>query len=403
MVIAMAASLTVLAVFKYFNFVAETVAALSLSVVYSPVTILLPIGISFFTFQALSYVFDVYRGAVEPERHLGIFATYIAFFPQLLAGPLTRASVLIPQLRAAVAPTEEDMVAGMRLVLWGAFKKVVVADTLALYVNAVFDHPKDHTGLTLVLATFFFAFQIYCDFSGYSAIAIGAARMLGIRLAINFRQPYLATSIRDFWRRWHISLSTWFRDYIYIPLGGNRAGLVRTLLSILIVFALSGLWHGARWTFVIWGLIHGVMLVAQALLERAQRHPRWGKALRWPPLVTGGITFLLVCLAWVFFRANSFDDALYIFSHMFSGNASMDFILAPFERAALAPRTMLLVAILLIGLVILSDGLISHPKSIQRVAGVPRFARWIAYYAAALLILISLLTHASAQFIYFQF
>ena len=224
---------------------------------------MLPVGISFYTFQSMAYTIDVYRGVVEPEKHLGIMATFVAFFPQLVAGPIERAPHMLPQFRQRMSFDQARTVEGLRLILWGAFKKIVIADRLAIYVNTVYNAPRHYSGLPLIAATIFFAFQIYCDFSAYSDIAIGAAKILGFDLMENFRQPYFSKSVREFWGRWHISLSTWFRDYLYIPLGGNRVTFTRHLLNLMIVFVVSGLWHGASWTFVIWGALHGLYIVGR--------------------------------------------------------------------------------------------------------------------------------------------
>lgn len=259
--------------------------------------IILPVGISFYTFQTLSYTLDVYHGRLKPEKHLGIFALYVAFFPQLVAGPIERAGKLIPQFRAKAEVVYSRISSGLRKILFGLFKKVVIADTLADYVNLVYDQPENFPGLPIIMATVFFAFQIYCDFSGYTDIAIGSAEVLGIKLGRNFDRPYRSASFRQFWRRWHISLSTWFRDYVYIPLGGNRGGI--WALSILATFALSGLWHGANFSFLIWGCAHGLLLI----LENAIRKDR-------PSLATGPghyfsifLVFSSVCFLWVFFRS----------------------------------------------------------------------------------------------------
>ncbi len=285
--------------------------------------LLLPVGISFYTFQTLSYTIDVYRGTLVPRRHFGTFALFVSFFPQLVAGPIERASRLLPQLEAEVRPDLARFVEGGKRILWGLFKKVVVADRLAIYVDAVYADPGAHEGLTLVLATYFFAFQIYADFSGYSDIAIGAARILGYDLMENFQRPYFARNISDFWRRWHISLSTWFRDYVYIPLGGNRRGILRWHVNLMIVFMVSGLWHGANWTFVVWGALHGAYLVGailsanlrEDLAARLGMHQRPRLHRAWEVF----ITFHLALIAWVFFRADSPGDALIVFQGAFEG------------------------------------------------------------------------------------
>ena len=307
-------SLGLLFIFKYLNFFLGTLDAVSamLRLPFHPATykILLPVGISFYTFQSLSYVIDVYRGDVKAERHFGKYAAFVAFFPQLVAGPIERTDALLPQIKKKHTFSYETAAYGMKRMAWGYFKKLVIADTMAFYVDQVYNQLPLFKGFALVLATFFFAIQIYCDFSGYSDIAAGAASILGIRLMTNFRSPYFATSIHDFWSRWHISLSTWFRDYVYIPLGGNRHGELRRDINLLLTFLVSGLWHGANWTFVLWGLLHGIMQVAENhLFKRGRKHPRL-------------LVFAVVCFAWIFFRADTFADAGYVITHLFTGITS---------------------------------------------------------------------------------
>ena len=311
---ALAVSLGLLFVFKYLNFFMETLGLVSntLRLPFHPATfkILLPVGISFYTFQSLSYVIDVYRGEAKAEHHFGKYAAFVAFFPQLVAGPIERTKALLPQIRERHVFSYEMASYGMKRMAWGYFKKLVIADTMAFYVDQVYNQLPSFRGFALVLATFFFAVQIYCDFSGYSDIAAGAAAILGIRLMTNFNSPYFAQSIHDFWSRWHISLSAWFRDYVYIPLGGNRRGKLRRDINLLITFLVSGLWHGASWTFVFWGLIHGTVQVAENhLFKKGKKHPRV-------------LVFAVVCFAWIFFRADSFADAWYVITHLLSGISS---------------------------------------------------------------------------------
>lgn len=313
--------------FKYFNFfntlIADVLANFSLSNPIPRLDVLLPVGISFYTFQTLSYTFEVYKGKQPVERHLGRFALYVAFFPQLVAGPIERSLNLLPQFRDKHDFNPGPAVAGLRLVLWGMFKKVVIADNLGTFVNAVYNQPDAAYGILPVLATVFFAFQIYCDFSGYSDIAIGTARILGFDLMVNFKRPYRARSIGEFWQRWHISLSTWFRDYVYIPLGGNRTSLNRWMVNIFVTFTVSGLWHGANTTFVLWGALHGIYYLVGRWTERPRT--RLIHALRlesFPGLhatLQIALTFVLVCFSWIFFRANSMGDALVLIVNSFSG------------------------------------------------------------------------------------
>jgi len=320
-------SIGLLFFFKYFNFFNSSLGEFLgiFSFPFSPVEleILLPIGISFFTFQTVGYTIDVYWGRRVPERHFGIFALYVSFFPQLVAGPIERAKNLMPQFRKYFEFSSVRASAGLKLMLWGFFKKIVIADSIAIVVDQIYNNVELYSGAPLVFATVLFAFQIFCDFSGYSDIAIGAAKIMGFTLMDNFRRPYFARSIVDFWRRWHISLSSWFRDYVYIPLGGNKVSVPRWYVNLVIVFFIAGLWHGANWTFVIWGGLHGLYLVGYHVLKPVR--VRVGDLLgvsRFPGFARVcqvGITFALVDFGWIFFRANSVSDAFYVVSHLFSG------------------------------------------------------------------------------------
>jgi D-alanyl-lipoteichoic acid acyltransferase DltB (MBOAT superfamily) len=326
LVAAVAADLGALAAFKYLGFLDASTRPLlewaGLGRALPALELALPVGISFYTFLAVSYVVDVYRGALPAERHPGRLALYVAFFPQLVAGPITRSTRLIPQL-AETARFDHDRIAGgLALMLLGFFEKLVVADRLAVYVDAVYGAPADHQGLTVLLATYCFAVQIYCDFSGYSNIAIGAARVLGYDLTGNFDRPYAARSVAEFWRRWHITLSTWFRDYLYIPLGGNRCARPRWALNVMAVFVLSGLWHGAAWTFVAWGALHGLYLVVGVLSagprERLARRLRLDRLGPVRAMAQVAVVFNLVSFAWIFFRARSLGDAFVVIGRLAS-------------------------------------------------------------------------------------
>lgn len=312
--------------FKYFNFFGENInGILSQFNVFHHVpeySFLLPVGISFYTFQTLSYTIDVYRGETKPEYHIGKFALYVAFFPQLVAGPIERSSRLLPQFHKVFNLDYERVKYGLVLMAWGFFKKVVIADRLAEYVNMVYNNPGDYGGLHDLVATFFFGSQIYCDFSGYSDIAIGSAMILGYDLMTNFRRPYLSQSIREFWSRWHISLSTWFRDYLYIPLGGSRVVKWRWYYNLFITFLISGLWHGANWTFVVWGALHGgylvLAIVSQKRRDQLAQKIGLNRNKKLNIFLNITWTFILVYFAWIFFRANSLTDAIHVITNIFS-------------------------------------------------------------------------------------
>jgi D-alanyl-lipoteichoic acid acyltransferase DltB (MBOAT superfamily) len=301
----------VLCAFKYYNFFVESFSALFrvVGIEWHPLMLqmMLPVGISFFTFQALSYTFDVYFKKMQPTRNVVEFFTFIAFFPQLVAGPIERASNLLPQFQRARRFDPEVASHGICLMIYGLFKKMVVADTLSVYVDQTFNNCAFfNSSLTCILAAFFFSIQIYCDFSGYSDIARGVARLFGFELMVNFNRPYLATSFTDFWRRWHISLSTWFKDYVYIPLGGNRVGTGKVLRNLWVVFLLSGLWHGASWTFVAWGALHAAFQSIAILKNKLFKKPERFSRLR----TIGAILFVNmgVIFAWLLFRAQDFGQ-----------------------------------------------------------------------------------------------
>lgn len=317
-------NLGLLFAFKYYNFAVSIVNGISgwmgSDASLQTSSWLLPVGISFYTFQSLSYTIDVYMGKREPEKHLGIFALYVSFFPQLVAGPIERSTHLMPQLREQKAFKWDNFKAGLTMIMTGLIKKVVIADRLAVMVNTVYGDVYAHTGGELALGTLFFAFQIYCDFSGYSDIAIGSARILGFDMMQNFNRPYLSRSVGEFWRRWHISLSTWFRDYLYHPMGGNRRGELRTAFNLVLVFFVSGVWHGASFNFMIWGLLNGAYLLIERYgLNRIYR--RLEK--RYPNSITVGViqtavTFFVICLSWIFFRAKTLTEALYTVTAIFT-------------------------------------------------------------------------------------
>jgi len=314
LVVTLSSALALFIAFKYLGFAVASLNALprlfGSDAILPAIDILLPIGISFYTFQAMGYVIDVYRSRVPVEKHLGRYALYVSFFPQLVAGPIERAERLLPQFVRESRIDFDRLRSGAVLIAWGLFKKMVIADRLAQYVDIVYAAPHAYSGSTLLLATYFFAFQIYCDFSGYSDIAVGAARILGYDLMQNFCRPYFADSIAEFWRRWHISLSTWFRDYLFIPLGGSRTTAAKWVRNVLIVFLLSGLWHGANWTFVVWGALHGALYLFERKISNGRVSSSASK--RGWKFVRILITFHLVLFAWVFFRAATIGKAFSI-------------------------------------------------------------------------------------------
>jgi D-alanyl-lipoteichoic acid acyltransferase DltB (MBOAT superfamily) len=324
LMLSLVANVSVLGVFKYYDFIVSNCKLFLPESFFSGhflpehLGLVLPIGLSFHTFQAMSYTIEVYRKGAEVERNFVQYALYVMFFPQLVAGPIERPQNILPQLRQRQSFDTGRIVRGLKLIVWGLFKKCVIADRLATIVDFAYDHPALAQNGSLALATVFFGIQIYCDFSGYSDIALGSAEVLGIRLMKNFRRPYFATSLSDFWTRWHVSLSTWFRDYLYIPLGGSHRGHVRAYRNILITFFVSGLWHGAAWTYVCWGGLNGLFLVTESILLSAKsfqilvgRLPLWLKIS-----ASRTVTVGVIMITWVFFRARNLEDAAYILTHL---------------------------------------------------------------------------------------
>lgn len=400
------ANVSVLAVFKYYNFFIDNwnglATALQLHTYPLPyLQIILPIGLSFHTFQAMSYTIEVYKGQIMPERHLGYYSLYVMFYPQLVAGPIERPQNVLPQLHVYHPFDYSKLVSGLRLMLWGLFKKVVIADRLSLMVNAVYEHADHYTGFAYIMATIFFGVQIYCDFSGYSDIAIGSARTMGINLMTNFRRPYLSATFSDFWRRWHISLSSWFRDYLYIPLGGNKVSKARRDANLLLVFLVSGLWHGASWNFVIWGGLHGFFSVAGDRLRMS--FPFFRKL----NLINILLTFLLVNFAWIFFRAGTFETAMKMVTHLFSSPASENYfsLLKDDLRGNITylgqPLWKFVSALLLIPLLFIVDIGIER-KYMLLFEKQTTVLKWAVYY----LLIIGILIFGvfdNDSFIYFQF
>jgi alginate O-acetyltransferase complex protein AlgI len=326
--ISICTNLGFLGFFKYFNFFAESLADMvsMMGLQANPwsLNVILPVGISFYTFQTMSYTIDLYRGQMKAEKDPIAFFAYVSFFPQLVAGPIERAANLLPQFKIKREFSYEQGADGMRLILWGLFKKVVIADNCALFVNEIFNNYQSASGLDLILGAVFFAFQIYGDFSGYSDIAIGTAKLFGFNLMTNFRTPYFSRDMAEFWRRWHISLSTWFRDYVYIPLGGSRVGKARAVFNTFVIFVVSGFWHGANWTFVVWGALNAIYFLPLLLLKKNRQNTDTVAENRWLPnikeLAQMGFTFTLTCLAWVFFRSESVNDALSYLVNIFNAD-----------------------------------------------------------------------------------
>lgn len=315
--------------FKYYNFFIENFRSLSeslgLAVNYYSLRIILPVGISFYTFQTLSYTIDVWKKRIPATRDFLRFATFVSFFPQLVAGPIERASNLLPQFFEKKKFNADQAISGINLIIWGLFKKVVIADNCAVYVNSIFENYQEQNSLTLILGAFYFAFQIYGDFSGYSDIAIGTARLFGFDLMRNFDYPYFSRNISEFWRRWHISLSTWFRDYVYIPLGGSRGSLPISIRNIFIVFLISGLWHGANWTFLAWGGIHALLFIPIFLFGTNYKSEKKDPRITDMPKIA--FTFLVTCIAWIFFRAKDVSQAFgYLERSLNEGDFSITYL-----------------------------------------------------------------------------
>ena len=384
----------VLFVFKYFNFFNANAATLAKMIGWNyPVAalrIILPIGLSFHTFQSLSYVIEVYRGHQKAERHFGIYALYVMYFPQLVAGPIERPQNLLPQFHRERNVTWEQFRDGLFLALWGLVKKVMIADCVSQYTDTVYNYNVNHSGTSLLLGTYFFAIQIYCDFSGYSDIARGVSRMFGVELMKNFETPYFARSISEFWSRWHISLSTWFRDYVYIPLGGNRVSPARTFLNLFVVFLISGFWHGANWTFLIWGALHGVYLIGERLLGGSHKDAAEQNQSALVQFLKIAVTFHLVLISWILFRARSVQEAWSIFYKILFDHGPV------FWNVIIIQSAMAIVILLIV------DLFHWRTKFWDRIAEFPIALR----VSAALVLLFAIVlfgVESQNQFIYFQF
>jgi D-alanyl-lipoteichoic acid acyltransferase DltB (MBOAT superfamily) len=402
----------VLFVFKYFNFFNSNLERVAhffhWNYPVGALSLILPIGLSFHTFQSLSYVIEVYRGNYKAEHHFGIYALYVMFYPQLVAGPIERPGNLIHQFYEKHTYDDQRAMDGLKLMLWGFFKKVVIADKLAIVVNQVYAGPTRYTGLPLIAGALFFGIQVYCDFSGYSDIAIGAAQVMGFRLRDNFDRPFHSTSMAEFWRRWHMSLMSWFRDYVYIPLGGNRVGKWRWYFNIFFTFTLSGLWHGAGWGYVLWGSLNGCYLIVSDWTKRLRE--KWVQAARLnriPTLHKGfqiAFTFLLFCFTLIIFRSKSLSDALYVMAHLGTGLGSAKGLkMSATSLYGLGlDRYQLIVSLLSIGLMELIEGIESLQNMRQMFSDKQILFRWGTYYAV-ILFLIFFGEYNDQAFIYFQF
>jgi len=400
LVVSLMTNVGFLAVFKYLDFalanVNELFASLGMGGLAWTFPFVLPIGLSFHTFQSMAYTIEVYKGRQPAERHLGLYSLYVLFYPQMVAGPIERPQNILPQLHRGIRWNAQDWTHGLQLVAWGFFKKVVIADRLAEYVDAAYKSPSQDPG-AILLATYFFAFQIYCDFSGYTDIARGAARTMGIHFMVNFDHPYCSRSLGEFWRRWHISLSTWFRDYVFVPLGGSRSGLWKTSRNLMVVFLVSGIWHGAAWTFVIWGGLHGAFVVGQRLAGESAAGARllraWG-ATGWGKASQVLLTFHVVVLTWIFFRSGSMAALGEVFA-----------AIARLTPASLLQALSHVDALYGILLVVVLETLqwMHRRRSFKvRLASLPTPLRWSLWYALGTIILV-FGRFGHEQFLYFQF
>ena len=401
LIMSLVANIGVLCVFKYYNFINDNISwllkgfALDNPIPY--LKILLPIGLSFHTFQAMSYTIEVYRGHQKAERHFGIYALYVMFYPQLVAGPIERPQNLLQQFRVEHTFDADRIYSGLKLMLWGFFKKIVVADRLALYVNTAFNNVNHQDGWTMVLATIFFSFQIYCDFSAYSDIAIGSARVMGFDLMKNFNRPNLSRTTAEYWKRWHISLSTWFKDYLFFPMGGSKVGKLRRYYNLMVVFFISGFWHGASWTYVIWGCINGFYLVFALITQKwRDRFNQFIGITRFKTLFMGWsilTTFLLVTFSRVFFRSNTIQDAFTAIKKMLTFSGSI------FGQGT----SVLVYSFTALSILIAQEIKAEFFPSKFSFSEHPKF--WVRnlYFALLILLILVLGVYDGGQFIYFQF
>lgn len=391
--LAITVNILFLAVFKYAGFFADSLETLlhqlGLQADFITLKLILPIGISFYTFHNISYIMDVYRKTIPATKDIIVYGSFMSYFPQLVAGPIQRAKTLIPQFQTTRHFKYATAVAGLQQILWGLFKKVLIADTCAPHVNMAFAHYETLPGLQLVLAVVLFAFQIYGDFSGYTDMALGISKLFGIELTTNFKTPYFARSIPDFWKRWHISLTTWFKDYLYIPLGGNQKGLTITLRNTVIIFLVSGFWHGANWTFICWGLINALYFIPYVFFKTDPKTERYSIADYFQML----FVFTCICFSWIFFRANNLTEACAYITHICSNpflNKPLPMLL---PWSAVAPILFLLIA----------EWRLFRTDGFKTITFKHRWLAWLFYVCLTMLILMNMSFHQSSDFIYFQF
>lgn len=392
----------ILFIFKYYNFINDSIfnflEFIGVRWEIKNLDVLLPVGISFYTFQAVGYTIDVYKGNFKAEKHFGLYALFVSFFPQLVAGPIERTKNLLPQFKIHHKFNYESFLAGFSQILWGFFIKVCIADRIAIYVNAVFNNVDKHNGSTFILAIFLFSIQIYCDFSGYSNIAIGSARIMGFNLMENFRRPYFAKSISEFWNRWHISLSTWFRDYVYIPLGGSRVSTFTHLRNLFITFLISGIWHGANWTFAIWGSLHAFFLISSVIRKKylksysyLNQYCNFKIFYYLNSFFSIVSTFFLVTFAWIYFRADSLTDANLIVKNILFNHGTL-----------FLNKTELLYAFFSIFILIFKEIKDEYNININFMSSKNTYIRFISYVVIIYLIVLFGVVDSN-QFIYFQF
>lgn len=393
------ANLGFLGFFKYYNFFVESFATMLLKLGFQPnistLKIILPVGISFYTFHGLSYVIDIYKKRIKPERNFVDYGVFVSFFPLLVAGPIERATHLLPQIKKIRIFNYKNCVDGLRQILWGLFKKVVVADSCAKYANLIFNDSSDYSGSTLIIGAILFSFQIYGDFSGYSDIALGTARLLGIDLLKNFSYPYFSRDIAEFWRRWHISLSSWFRDYVYIPLGGSRVSKIKQVRNVFIIFLLSGFWHGANWTFIAWGFLHALYFIPLMLFNKNKQNVETiasnNNLPSFKEILNICITFILVAFAWIFFRANDLQHAFSIVTEIFSRST--------FSIPEYLPKKVFIFLFILIAIEWISRN--SDHALASFGLNWPKPLRLFFYYS--IIFLIFYCAGEGQEFIYFQF